>query len=100
MPRVQPVCGPDGANVLAGEPVSTLHIFSYEQRPAKNPAAAFVVPRADLALPQSFLRNPYRINHVFEFVRLQRERAVRTSIRARKSEMLFHNARSQCNRRN
>src|SRR6185312_5568276 len=83
MTSVQTVSRPDGAHILGGECLPTLHIFHNEQRSAKPQAGLLTRTRSKLRSPQCLFSKAYRIHHFSEFIRLQRERTIRTVVRSR-----------------
>src|SRR3954469_21215745 len=80
---MQTVVWPNGTYVFAGECLTVFHIFHHKQRPPEYQAGLLRRARSKPCNPQSPLGKSHRVHHRPEFIRLERERAVRPVVCSR-----------------
>src|SRR5215471_16277535 len=95
MPCMKSMSRTDCSDVLGGERAATLHILNDEKGSTESPAARLVGAESKMHITDRFLGDADRINHSFEFVRFQRESAVRTWFRPREGDVFLDNGRAQ-----
>src|SRR5690348_11864603 len=80
MSGMQSVCRTNRTHVVTAERVTLPHIFHHKQRSAKDAATDLMSGGAKVDPAQGTLRGPNRLHHSLEFLWLQREGTVWTSI--------------------